>query len=109
MSFGILLYMAKVTPFGTLEPLQGFSLQVPFDPVSLPKDCLLYQKPLIRYYSSVPYHCIEFVSSFSSLIIEPHRIIFYKDGVSEGQVSQVLMHEIDPIRKTCASLEDRCC
>ncbi|KAI3899299.1 hypothetical protein MKW92_024320 [Papaver armeniacum] len=37
---------------------------------------------------------------------KPHRIIFYRDGVSEGQFAQVLLHEIDAIHKACASLEE---
>ncbi|XP_050204990.1 protein argonaute 5 [Mercurialis annua] len=36
---------------------------------------------------------------------KPHRIIFYRDGVSEGQFSQVLLEEMDAIRQACASLE----
>ncbi|KAM0056645.1 putative post-transcriptional gene silencing PAZ-Argonaute family [Helianthus debilis subsp. tardiflorus] len=36
---------------------------------------------------------------------KPKRIIFYRDGVSEGQFYQVLLHELDAIRKACASLE----
>eukprot|EP00258_Populus_trichocarpa_P042759 XP_024458778.1 protein argonaute MEL1 [Populus trichocarpa] len=36
---------------------------------------------------------------------KPSRIIFYRDGVSEGQFSQVLLYEMDAIRKACASLE----
>ncbi|RWW29292.1 hypothetical protein GW17_00006189 [Ensete ventricosum] len=30
---------------------------------------------------------------------KPLRIIFYRDGVSEGQFYQVLLHEVDAIRK----------
>ncbi|ONI00990.1 hypothetical protein PRUPE_6G115400 [Prunus persica] len=37
---------------------------------------------------------------------KPERIIFYRDGVSEGQFSQVLLYEMDAIRKACASLEE---
>ncbi|KAJ9188754.1 hypothetical protein P3X46_000119 [Hevea brasiliensis] len=37
---------------------------------------------------------------------KPGRIIFYRDGVSEGQFSQVLLHEMDAIRKACSSLEE---
>ncbi|KAJ1288087.1 hypothetical protein BS78_02G062600 [Paspalum vaginatum] len=37
---------------------------------------------------------------------KPARIIFYRDGVSEGQFSHVLLHEMDAIRKACASLQD---
>ncbi|KAM7475272.1 hypothetical protein LguiB_022515 [Lonicera macranthoides] len=36
---------------------------------------------------------------------KPQRIIFYRDGVSEGQFYQVLLYELDAIRKACASLE----
>ncbi|KAK2980070.1 hypothetical protein RJ640_028799 [Escallonia rubra] len=37
---------------------------------------------------------------------KPYRIIFYRDGVSEGQFSQVLLYEMDAIRKACVSLEE---
>ncbi|XP_078148835.1 protein argonaute MEL1-like [Carex rostrata] len=36
---------------------------------------------------------------------KPERIIFYRDGVSEGQFSHVLLQEMDKIRKACASLQ----
>ncbi|XP_039797428.1 protein argonaute MEL1-like [Panicum virgatum] len=36
---------------------------------------------------------------------KPERIIFYRDGVSEGQFSHVLLHEMDAIRKACASMQ----
>ncbi|KAL6633239.1 hypothetical protein ACP70R_025910 [Stipagrostis hirtigluma subsp. patula] len=36
---------------------------------------------------------------------KPQRIIFYRDGVSEGQFYQVLLYELSAIRKACASLE----
>ncbi|EMS53733.1 Protein argonaute MEL1 [Triticum urartu] len=38
--------------------------------------------------------------------LRPERILFYRDGVSEGQFSHVLLHEMDAIRKACASLEE---
>ncbi|PWA91147.1 PAZ domain-containing protein [Artemisia annua] len=37
---------------------------------------------------------------------KPHRIIFYRDGVSEGQFNEVLLNEMDKIRKACLSLEE---
>ncbi|KAK3019755.1 hypothetical protein RJ639_004201, partial [Escallonia herrerae] len=37
---------------------------------------------------------------------KPQRIIFYRDGVSEGQFNQVLLYEMDAIRKACVSLEE---
>ncbi|GAB4824786.1 argonaute 5 [Ancistrocladus abbreviatus] len=49
----------------------------------------------------------ELLSSFkSSTDVLPDRIIFYRDGVSEGQFSQVLLEEMDAIRKACASLQE---
>lgn len=36
---------------------------------------------------------------------KPLRIIFYRDGVSDCQFYQVLLYELDAIRKACASLE----
>ncbi|KAI4382066.1 hypothetical protein MLD38_008074 [Melastoma candidum] len=37
---------------------------------------------------------------------KPDRIIFYRDGVGEGQFSQVLFHEVDAIHRACNSLEE---
>ncbi|KAI0510261.1 hypothetical protein KFK09_010862 [Dendrobium nobile] len=37
---------------------------------------------------------------------KPNRIIFYRDGVSEGQYAQVLLYEVDAIRKACTSLDE---
>ncbi|KAF6166948.1 hypothetical protein GIB67_030641 [Kingdonia uniflora] len=45
------------------------------------------------------------VSFFKATGRKPSRILFYRDGVSEGQFYQVLLHELDAIRKACASLE----
>ncbi|XP_050370063.1 protein argonaute 5 [Argentina anserina] len=47
-----------------------------------------------------------FISFRRSTGQKPHRIIFYRDGVSEGQFSQVLLYEMDAIRRACASLEE---
>ncbi|KAJ0982367.1 hypothetical protein J5N97_010622 [Dioscorea zingiberensis] len=38
--------------------------------------------------------------------LKPQRIIFYRDGVGEGQFSHVLLNEMVAIRKACASLEE---
>ncbi|CAL0304042.1 unnamed protein product [Lupinus luteus] len=43
---------------------------------------------------------------YQSARVKPARIIFYRDGVSEGQFSQVLLHEMDAIRRACLSLEE---
>ncbi|KAL1557676.1 argonaute 5 [Salvia divinorum] len=46
------------------------------------------------------------VAFYKSTKLKPHRLIFYRDGVSEGQFSQVLFHEMEAIRKACNSIEE---
>ena len=36
---------------------------------------------------------------------KPQRIIFYRDGVSEGQFHHVMMYELDAIKKACEELK----
>ncbi|XP_077291844.1 protein argonaute-1 isoform X3 [Arctopsyche grandis] len=36
---------------------------------------------------------------------KPHRIIMYRDGVSEGQFIHVLQHELTAVREACIKLE----
>ncbi|KAL2937517.1 Protein argonaute MEL1 [Bienertia sinuspersici] len=38
---------------------------------------------------------------------KPERIIFYRDGVSEGQFAEVLSHEVDMIRQACKSIDEK--
>ncbi|XP_058098156.1 protein argonaute 1A-like isoform X2 [Magnolia sinica] len=45
------------------------------------------------------------ISFYKSTKQKPQRVIFYRDGVSEGQFYQVLLHELEAIRKACESLE----
>ncbi|KAJ3190960.1 hypothetical protein HK101_008206 [Irineochytrium annulatum] len=59
----------------------------------------------------------EVIQDLSSMVIEllktfyqtcgakPERIVFFRDGVSEGQFTEVLRAEVDAIRKACTSLE----
>ncbi|KAK4375931.1 hypothetical protein RND71_006608 [Anisodus tanguticus] len=50
---------------------------------------------------------IEMLKAFRrSTNLKPGRIIFYRDGVSEGQFNQVLLEEMDAIRQACAALEE---
>lgn len=45
------------------------------------------------------------VQFYKSTRFKPTRIIFYRDGVSEGQFQQVLHHELLAVREACLKLE----
>lgn len=45
------------------------------------------------------------IQFYRSTRFKPNRIIFYRDGVSEGQFHQVLHHELIAIRSACLQLE----
>lgn len=45
------------------------------------------------------------IKFYQSVKIKPQRIIFYRDGVSEGQFHHVMTYEVDAIQKACMSLE----
>uniref|UniRef100_A0A8C6UKA7 Argonaute 3 n=1 Tax=Neogobius melanostomus TaxID=47308 RepID=A0A8C6UKA7_9GOBI len=45
------------------------------------------------------------IQFYKSTRYKPTRIIFYRDGVSEGQFRQVLYYELLAIREACISLE----
>src|SRR5207237_465268 len=62
--------------------------------------------------------CKEMISDLKDIVQEllkvfyketrkkPGRILFYRDGVSEGQFEEVLNYEVDAIRKACTGLEE---
>lgn len=63
-------------------------------------------------------HRVEIIQELSTMVKEhlmmfykstggykPHRVIIYRDGVSEGQFPQVLQHELTAIREACIKLE----
>ncbi|XP_048590350.1 protein argonaute-2 [Nematostella vectensis] len=72
-----------------------------------------------RYYASVRVqtHRQEIIAELAAMVREllvqfyrstrhkPQRIVFYRDGVSEGQFRQVLVHELKAIREACIKLE----
>ncbi|KAL7115914.1 hypothetical protein ACP275_04G210700 [Erythranthe tilingii] len=45
------------------------------------------------------------VAFYQNTKLKPSRLIFYRDGVSEGQFNQVLLYEVDAIRKACNELQ----
>jgi len=42
---------------------------------------------------------------FQTCGAKPERIVFYRDGISEGQFADVLSYEVDAIRRACATLD----
>ncbi|CAI2175449.1 1381_t:CDS:10 [Funneliformis geosporum] len=72
-----------------------------------------------RYATSIRFQGsrVEIISSLKEMVQEllkvfyketrrkPERILFYRDGVSEGQFEEVLTFEVDAIRKACITLE----
>lgn len=54
--------------------------------------CSMIKELLVRFYRATRF--------------KPFRIIYYRDGVSEGQFQPVLQHELIAIRKACMMLED---
>ena len=38
---------------------------------------------------------------------KPHRIIMYRDGVSEGQFTHVLQHELTALREACIKVKSK--
>uniref|UniRef100_A0A8B9KK26 Argonaute RISC catalytic component 2 n=1 Tax=Astyanax mexicanus TaxID=7994 RepID=A0A8B9KK26_ASTMX len=45
------------------------------------------------------------IQFYKSTRFKPTRIIYYRDGISEGQFHQVLQHELLAIREACIKLE----
>jgi len=45
------------------------------------------------------------IQFYKSTRFKPTRIIFYRDGVSEGQFQSVLQHELRAVREACIKLE----
>ncbi|XP_053382229.1 protein argonaute-2-like isoform X1 [Mercenaria mercenaria] len=45
------------------------------------------------------------IQFYKSTRFKPTRIIFYRDGVSEGQFQSVLSHELRAVREACMKLE----
>ncbi|XP_014666290.1 PREDICTED: protein argonaute-2-like isoform X3 [Priapulus caudatus] len=45
------------------------------------------------------------VQFYKATRFKPTRIVFYRDGVSEGQFMQVLQHELRAVRQACMLLE----
>ncbi|RLN18976.1 protein argonaute 12-like [Panicum miliaceum] len=89
----------QVTKYKCLVSSQGHRVEIINDLFTEVRDSV---KGIVRG-GMIRYLLISFKKSTGH---KPKRIIFYRDGVSEGQFSQVLLYEMDAIRKACASLEE---
>ncbi|KAJ7908290.1 argonaute-like protein [Mycena leptocephala] len=70
------------------------------------------RQEMIEELESMSHHCLSMYMRYREMAEKkaagtsaPKRIIFYRDGVSEGQFKQVLEQELPLIKKACASLK----
>ncbi|KAF7292384.1 Argonaute-like protein [Mycena chlorophos] len=61
-------------------------------------------EPMCRHIVSMNMRYREMIEKKPAGALAPKRIIFFRDGVSEGQFKQVLEQELPLIKKACASL-----
>ncbi|KAJ7068346.1 argonaute-like protein [Mycena amicta] len=61
-------------------------------------------EPMCRHIVSMNMRYREMVEKKPAGSLAPKRIIFFRDGVSEGQFKQVLEQELPLLKKACASL-----
>uniref|UniRef100_A0A8C3QYB0 Protein argonaute-1 n=1 Tax=Cyanoderma ruficeps TaxID=181631 RepID=A0A8C3QYB0_9PASS len=65
---------------------------------------LLYSQEVIQDLTNMVRELL--IQFYKSTRFKPTRIIYYRGGVSEGQMKQVLSGELIAIRKACISLEE---
>ncbi|KAJ7781167.1 argonaute-like protein [Mycena metata] len=70
------------------------------------------RQEMIEELESMSHHCLSMYIRYREMAEKkapgasaPKRIIFYRDGVSEGQFKQVLEQELPLIKKACATLK----
>ncbi|KAF7352729.1 Argonaute-like protein [Mycena venus] len=70
------------------------------------------RQEMIEELEAMSHHCLSMYMRYREMAerkaagtTAPKRIIFYRDGVSEGQFKQVLEQELPLIKKACASLK----
>ncbi|KAJ7047297.1 argonaute-like protein [Mycena alexandri] len=70
------------------------------------------RQEMIEELESMSHHCLSMYIRYREMAEKkapgasaPKRIIFYRDGVSEGQFKQVLEQELPLIKKACAALK----
>jgi len=61
---------------------------------------------IIQDLENIIYEMLMVFYKRSNHAYKPQRILFFRDGVSDGQFEQVMRYEIQAIRKACSRLED---
>ncbi|KAJ1967764.1 hypothetical protein IWQ62_001650 [Dispira parvispora] len=70
--------------------------------------CVTYQAPRTEIISELESTMVKLLQTYSTVNGKyPQQIIFYRDGVSESQFSQVCTGEVDAIRRACARIPGR--
>ena len=94
---------------------------ISFDKLNNKENILIIINPVIFRYAAtvrVQQHRQEIIQELCAMVKEhlvmfykstggykPHRIIIYRDGVSEGQFMHVLQHELTAIREACIKVK----
>ncbi|KAJ1650826.1 hypothetical protein IWQ61_008466 [Dispira simplex] len=67
--------------------------------------CITYQAPRTKIISELGSTMVKLLQTYSSVNGKyPQQIIFYRDGVSESQFSQLCAGEVDAIRRACTRI-----
>ncbi|XP_026320233.1 protein argonaute-2 isoform X1 [Hyposmocoma kahamanoa] len=69
------------------------------------RDCDVYSRQEIVHEMSSMVQELLIMFYKSTGGFKPHRIIMYRDGISEGQFIHVLQHELTAVREACIKLE----
>ena len=65
-----------------------------------------FQKSRVEIIEAIEEMVIELLKNFHrSTKRKPQRILFYRDGVGEGQYEEIVNYEVEHIRSACRKLE----
>lgn len=85
------------------EIIQGMQIAIKYDHQKQKRFSHIFSNFFAELSSMVRELLIMFYKSTGGY--KPHRIILYRDGVSEGQFPHVLQHELTALREACIKLE----
>ncbi|KAF7301729.1 Argonaute-like protein [Mycena indigotica] len=86
-------------------PDDSSQLRIPASRVQTSRQEMIEElEPMCRHIVTMNMRYREMVEKKPAGLLAPKRIIFFRDGVSEGQFKQVLEQELPLIKKACASV-----